>query len=81
MDFFFLPIDLVKIPIEAINPFCALVLLSSFEEYFSFCKFSTWIERSEKMLFARVAGQLWSFSKCIRFVFISYGLSVLPDRP
>lgn len=31
------------------------------------------------MLFARVAGQLLSFSKCICFVFLSYVLSVLSD--
>lgn len=31
------------------------------------------------MLFARVAGQLLSFSKSIHFVFLSYGLSVLAD--
>lgn len=31
------------------------------------------------MLFARVAGQLLSFSKSIHFVFLSYALSVLPD--
>ena len=31
------------------------------------------------MLFARVAGQLLSFSKSIHFVFLSYALSVLAD--
>lgn len=71
--------NLVKIPIEAINPFCTLVLLSSFEEYFSFCEYSTRIERSEKMLFVRVAGQLMSFSESVCFPLLCFNYLLDPN--
>lgn len=60
MDIFLTPIDLAKIPIEAVNPSCTIVLVSSFQEHFSL-HVEHEFEKSEKMLFVRVAGQLMSF--------------------